>query len=142
MQQQIVTPTDGAVPTKEEVAAPLEWLFESNPILAWAIVIAGLLILVTVAYYAIEYFRQSISDDPSTDTAEKLSELEQLKSTSYMTEEEKRRLNAASPIVGMAKGEAIDPELAVFRKIKEQRVSNQNLPKEPMFNEIEDNPND
>jgi hypothetical protein len=66
--------------------------------------------------------------------------LEQLKSTAYMTDEEKRRLNAASPIAALAKDGEVDPELAVFRKIKQQRMSNQNSEKESMFNELEDNP--
>ena len=135
-----IAPVDRVVAPVEEVTPPLDWLFESNPIMAWSIVIAGLLILVTIAYYAIEYFRQSINDDPASATSEKLSELEQLKSTAYMTDEEKRRLNAASPIAALAKDGEVDPELAVFRKIKQQRMSNQNSEKESMFNELEDNP--
>lgn len=133
---------DALTPQVEEVTPPLEWLFESNPIMAWAIVIAGLLILVTIAFYAIEYFRKSMANDPVAATSEKLSELEQLKSTSYMTDEEKRRLNAASPIAALVKEGKVDPELAVFRKIKQQRMSNQNLENDSMFNEVEDNHDD
>ena len=74
-----------------------DWLNE-NPILGWVIGGVAVLIIVTVGYYLVEFFRNQITQDPNNDPAQKLSELEQLKSTAYMTDEEKKRLSAAAKL--------------------------------------------
>ena len=121
-----------------EVKGPFDDLLKENPIATWVIGGVAILIIVMVGYYLINFFRRWITEDPDNDPAQKLSELEQLKSTAYMTEEEKKRLNTIADFGKLSPSGPLDPELAEFRKIKQMRMPNGDLPDEPKFEEIDD----
>ena len=67
-----------------EVKGPFDDLLKENPTAGWVIGGVAILIIVLVGYYLIDFFRRWITEDPDNDPAQKLSELEQLKSTSYI----------------------------------------------------------
>ena len=123
-----------------EIKGPFDDWIKQNPIGSWVVGGVTILIIVMVGYYLIEFFRKWITEDPNNDPAQKLSELEQLKSTAYMTDEEKKRLNAAANFGALTPGGPLDPELAEFRKIKQLRMQNEESQNGPTFEEIEDQP--
>ena len=127
-----------AVPA--EVQGPFDELLRNNPFLGWVVGGASILIIVVTGYYMIDFFRKQITEDPNNDPVKKMSELEQLKSTAYMTEEEKKRLNASTAFGKFSPTGPLDPELAEFRKIKQMRVSTDPPEDEPTFEEIDDQP--
>jgi len=121
-----------------EVQGPFDHLLKENPVGSWVIGGVAILIIVTIGYYLIDFFRKWITEDSDNDPAQKLSEVEQLKSTAYMTEEEKKRLNATTDFGKLSPSGPLDPELAEFRKIKQMRMPNEDLPDAPKFEEIDD----
>ena len=123
-----------------ELKGPLDDWLRENPILGWVVGGVAILIIVVIGYYLIEFFRKLITQDPNNDPAQKLSELEQLKSTAYMTDEEKKRLNAAVDFGKLSPAGPLDPELAEFRKIKQMRMQNEDSQDGPTFEEIDDQP--
>ena len=123
-----------------EAKGPIDDLLHANPMAGWVISGVAILIIVLVGYYMINFFRRWIREDPDNDPVQKLSELEQLKSTAYMTEEEKKRLNTIADFGMLSPSGPLDPELAEFRKIKQMRMPNGDLPDEPQFEEIDDQP--
>ncbi len=123
-----------------EVKGPFENLLKENPIAGWVVGGVALLIIVVIGYYLVDFFRRWITEDPDNDPAAKLSELEQLKSTAYMTDEEKKRLNEAANFGKLSPSGPLDPELAEFRKIKQMRMTNKDLPDAPTFEETNDQP--
>jgi len=96
-----------------QVQGPFAELLKENPVLGWVAGGVAILILVAIGYYLIDIFRRQITEDPNNEPAQKLSELEQLKSTAY-------------------------PELAEFRKIKQMRMPNDDSSDGPNFEEIDD----
>lgn len=123
-----------------EVEGPFDQWLSENPMAGWVIGGVAILIIVVIGYYLIEFFRKLITQDPNNDPAQKLSELEQLKSTSYMTEEEKKRLNEAADFGKLSPNGPLDPELVEFRKIKQLRMQSEDSQDSPTFEEIEDQP--
>jgi len=127
---------------KPNVPVAVEGLFDDllkeNPMVGWVFGGVTLLIILVIGYYLVDFFRRWITEDPDNDPAQKLSELEQLKSTAYMTEEEKKRLNTVADFGKLSPSGPLDPELAEFRKIKQMRMTNGDLPDEPKFEEIDD----
>lgn len=126
--------------TPAEVEGPFDQWLNQNPMLGWVIGGVAILVIVAVGYYLIDFFRKWITEDPDNDPAQKLSELEQLKSTAYMTEEEKKRLSAAASFGKLSPTGPLDPELAEFRKIKQLRMQSDDSQDGPTFEEIEDQP--
>ena len=123
-----------------QVKGPFDDWLRENPILGWVIGGATILIIVAVGYFLIDFFRKWITEDPENDPVQKLSELEQLKSTAYMTDEEKKRLNSAADFGMLNPSGPLDPELAEFRKIKQMRTQNEDSQDGPTFEEIDDQP--
>jgi uncharacterized membrane protein YraQ (UPF0718 family) len=125
------TPTNLPSPPPSE----LERLFDS-PAVTYIIAIAGLLIIVSVGYYMMEFFRNLITG--GEDATELISEVEQLKSSNYISDEERKRLNLAAPIAALADNEKLDPELGMLRKIREakKQKSNNKPDSNKMFEEI------
>ena len=126
------------VPVQAE--GPFDELLKENPFLGWIVGGAVILIIVAIGYYLISYFRKWITEDADNDPAQKLSELEQLKSTAYMTDEEKKRLNKVASFGKLSPSGPLDPELAEFRKIKQMRMPSDDSLDEPKFEEIDDQP--
>ena len=126
------------VPVQAE--GPFDELLKENPFLGWIVGGAVILIIVAIGYYLISYFRKWITEDADNDPAQKLSELEQLKSTAYMTDEEKKRLNKVASFGKLSPSGPLDPELAEFRKIKQMRMPSGDSLDEPKFEEIDDQP--
>ena len=126
------------VPVQAE--GPFDELLKENPFLGWIVGGAVILIIVAIGYYLISYFRKWITEDADNDPAQKLSELEQLKSTAYMTDEEKKRLNKVASFGKLSPSGPLDPELAEFRKIKQMRMPSDDSLNEPKFEEIDDQP--
>ena len=124
----------------EELKGPFDDWLKANPIQSWVIGGIAILIIVAIGYYLIEFFRMKITEDPDNDPAQKLSELEQLKSTTYMTDEEKRRLSEAADFGKLSPSGPLDPELAEFRKIKQLRMQSDDSETGPTFEEIDDQP--
>ena len=110
-------------------------MFDS-PAVTYIIAIAGLLIIVSVGYYMMEFFRNLITG--GEDATELISEVEQLKSSNYISDEERKRLNLAAPIAALADNEKLDPELGMLRKIREakKQKSNNKPDSNKMFEEI------
>ena len=121
-----------------QVQGPFDELLKENPILGWVAGGVAILILVAIGYYLIDIFRRQITEDPNNEPAQKLSELEQLKSTAYMTDEEKKRLNKVADFGKLSPSGPLDPELAEFRKIKQMRMPNDDSSDGPKFEEIDD----
>ena len=123
-----------------EIEGPFDQWLRENPTLGWVIASVVILIIVVVGYYMVEFFRKLITQDPDNDPTQKLSELEQLKLTSYMTEEEKKRLTEAADFGMLSPTGPLDPELAEFRKIKQLRTQSDDSQDGPTFEEIDDQP--
>ena len=123
-----------------ELKGPFDDWLRENPIQGWVVGGVTILIIVAVGYFLIDFFRKWITEDPDNDPAQKLSELEQLKSTAYMTDEEKKRLNASADFGKLSPSGPLDPELAEFRKIKQMRTPTEDSQDVPTFEEIDDQP--
>ena len=119
----------------------IERLFDS-PAVTYIIAIAGLLIIVSVGYYMMEFFRKLITG--GEDATDLISEVEQLKSSNYISDEERKRLNLAAPIAALANNEKLDPELEMLRRIRDakKQKSNNGIDSNKMFEEIADQKND